>query len=90
MNLLYSKICRIVARGGSRDTKIPWFLYFSPSDVIEKVNLCQVAFTIFEHLSASVSICPKLWTGKYQDHLANDGVTSRMLNRKTNMTLSGN
>jgi len=31
-----------------------------------------------------VSIRPKVWMGKYQDHLVNDGVSSRMLNRKTN------
>jgi len=34
--------------------------------------------------SAFVSIRPKVWTGKYQDHLANDGVSSHVLDRKTN------
>jgi len=34
-----------------------------------------------------VSICPKYaWTGKYQKHVANDGVSSRMLDKKTNTT----
>jgi len=29
-----------------------------------------------------VSIRPKVWKGKYQNHLANDGVSSHVLNRK--------
>jgi len=33
--------------------------------------------------SPFVSIHPKVWTGNYQDHLANDGISSRVLNRKT-------
>jgi len=36
-----------------------------------------------------VSICPKLWMAKYQDHLALDGISLRMLNRKTNTIWKG-
>jgi len=32
--------------------------------------------------SALVIIRPKVWTGKYQDHLANDGVSSRVCARQ--------
>jgi len=40
------------------------------------------------HSLAFVSIRPKVWTGKYHDHdhLALDGVSSRMLDRKKNST----
>jgi len=57
--------------------------FVSPSDENEKRILCQVVFTIRQHSSA---ICPKVWTRKYQDHLASDGVSSHVLDRKTNTT----
>jgi len=45
----------------------------------QKKNHFQVVFTIRQHPSESVD-------GKYQDHLANDGISLRTLDRKTNTT----
>jgi len=38
------------------------------------------------HSSAFISICPKVWTGKYQDHLVLDCISSGLHDRKTIMT----
>jgi len=50
----------------------------------QKRNLCQAVFTNHHHSSAPVQKCGQ---GKYQNHLANDGVNSHKLDRNTNTTL---